>query len=59
MFTEIRRKDRLMSEEQISHLLEQGEYGFLSMYGVNGYGYGIPISFVKEEDHLYFHCATE
>lgn len=59
MFPEVRRKDRLLEEEAMISLLEKGEYGFLAMCGVNGYGYGIPINFVKEADHLYFHCAPE
>lgn len=59
MFREIRRKDRVWEEAGTVELLEMGEYGFLSMVGTNGYGYGIPISFVKEGDRLYFHCAPE
>ncbi len=31
----------------------------LSMHGANGYGYGIPISYVLEGEHLYFHGAPE
>lgn len=59
MEREIRRKDRIWDTKEALRLLEEGEYGFLSMLGTDGYGYGIPISFVKEEDHLYFHCAPE
>lgn len=59
MFREIRRKDRVWENEAALLLLEEGEYGYLSMVGTNGYGYGIPISFVKEDGHLYFHCAPE
>lgn len=59
MFTEIRRKDRILENELAIRLLEEGEYGFLAMAGKNGNGYGIPISFVKEGDAIYFHCAPE
>lgn len=59
MEREIRRKDRIWDNEEALRLLEEGEYGFLSMLGIDGYGYGIPISYVKEGDHLYFHCAPE
>ena len=31
----------------------------LSMHGANGYGYGIPLSYVAEAQHLYFHGAPE
>ena len=59
MEREIRRKDRIWETTEAVRLLEEGEYGFLSMQGTDGYGYGIPISFVKEGEHLYFHCAPE
>lgn len=59
MFAPVRRKDRLLNEDKARILLEKGEYGVLSMHGANGYGYGIPINYVQEEDHLYFHGAPE
>ena len=57
MFREIRRKDRILDNELAIRLLEEAEYGFLAMSGINGYGYGIPINYVKEGDSIYFHCA--
>ena len=48
MFREIRRKDRILDNELAIRLLEEAEYGFLAMSGINGYGYGIPINYVKE-----------
>lgn len=59
MFRPIRRKERAVPEETARRLLENGEYGILSMCGANAYGYGIPISYVLEKDHFYFHCAPE
>lgn len=59
MERKIRRKDRVWEKEEAVRLLEEGEYGFLAMEGTDGYGYGLPLSFVKEADHLYFHCAPE
>ena len=59
MNREIRRKDRMMESDVAIRLLEKGEYGFLSMVGTDGYGYGIPVSFVKEQNCIYFHCAPE
>ena len=46
MFREIRRKDRNLDNELAIRLLEEAEYGFLAMSGINGYGYGIPINYV-------------
>jgi len=63
MFREIRRQNRILEDKnRIEELLNDSEYGFLSM-GVeeNGYGYGIPFSYVYDKDanSLYFHCAPE
>lgn len=55
----IRRQDRLLSESEGMNLLKKGEYGFLSMVSENNTGYGIPLSYVIEEDKIYFHCAPE
>lgn len=60
MFAEIRRKDRILENESAVRLLENGEYGFLAMTGANNFGYGIPISYVMDDEgHIYFHCAPE
>ena len=59
MFAEIRKKERAMEPQQVREALECGEYGTLSMCGANGYGYGVPLNYVLEDDHLYFHCAVE
>ncbi len=58
VFPEIRRTNREWDIESSRKLLESGEYGFLSMCAVNGYGYGIPISYAVSGDSIYFHCAV-
>jgi len=59
MFAEIRRKEREMDSQQAKEVLENGSYGILSMCGQNNYGYGVPLNYVLEDNHLYFHCAVE
>lgn len=59
MFAEIRRKERAMNSLQAKEVLENGSYGILSMCGQNNYGYGIPLNYAVEDNHIYFHCATE
>ena len=52
VFREIRRRDRALDDEQAVRLLETGEYGFLAMCGVNGYGYGVPINYEIGRAHV-------
>ncbi len=59
VFPDIRRKDRVLENDRAMELLERGEYGFLAMNGINGYGYGIPISYVLSGKSIYFHCAPD
>lgn len=59
MFRQTRRKDRILGDTEARALLDQGEYGYLAMCGTNGYGYGIPLSYVADGDKIYFHCAPE
>lgn len=63
MFREIRRQNRILDDEaRIKELLQDSEYGFLSLgMDENGYSYGIPISYAYDEttNSLYFHCAPE
>ena len=56
----IRRQDRLLEEENARALLRTGEYGFLSMAGENGGGYGVPVNFAWDGDRaVYIHCAPQ
>lgn len=55
----VRRQQRLLPENEAYELLQNGEYGVLAMEAETGGGYGIPLSYVVDEDKLYFHCAKE
>lgn len=57
----VRRQDRLMNEADAKTLLENGEYGILSMCDdETGGAYGIPVNYVWDgHDALYIHCAPE
>lgn len=54
----VRRQDRLLDVEDAMRLLNQGEYGFLSLGDEEG-GYGIPVNYVYNAESIYFHCAPE
>lgn len=57
---DIRRQDRLLSEEKAYALLKNEEYGVLSMVSETGSGYGVPINFVFDNHNaIYFHCALD
>ena len=45
----IRRKDRLLPENEAMMLLENGEYGVLSMVLPDEDAYGIPINYVWDK----------
>lgn len=58
--SKIRRQDRLLDEHAAAELLRTGEYGVLSLQAVTGGAYGVPVSYVWDEEHaLYVHCAPE
>ena len=59
MFREIRRKDREIESNEVIQILENSDYGVLSTVSLNGYPYGVPVSFVFINNSIYFHCATE
>lgn len=55
----MRRDDRAISLQEAVDILRSGEYGVLSMMGVEGYPYGLPVNYVYENDVLYIHSAPE
>lgn len=59
MFKEMRRSDREIVKEEIDEILNNGEYGFLSTISDSGYPYIVPLSFVFDDNFIYFHCAVE
>jgi len=42
--TDMRRKDRALSEEEAQALLDRTEYGVLSTVGGDGRPYGVPLN---------------
>ncbi len=56
---ELRRKDRAISEEEATAILNRVEYGVLSTVSENGKPYGVPLNFCMVDNCIYFHCAVE
>lgn len=55
----IRRKDRVMDEEQARALLKNCEYGVMATTGADGWPYAVPLSYIVENNVIYFHCAHD
>jgi nitroimidazol reductase NimA-like FMN-containing flavoprotein (pyridoxamine 5'-phosphate oxidase superfamily) len=53
----VRRKDREITIEEATAILDVAEYGVLSTIGRDGQPYGIPLSYVYKDNAIYFHCA--
>ncbi|WP_092110002.1 pyridoxamine 5'-phosphate oxidase family protein [Prevotella sp. KH2C16] len=58
--SEVRRQDRLLDKKQALELLQNNEYGFLSMISEAGEPYGIPVNYAWDgRESIYIHCAPE
>ena len=54
---EMRRSRQLLSREDCESILNKQTSGVLSVYGDDGYPYGVPLSYVYADGKLYFHSA--
>jgi len=59
MFREIRRKDRLVSQETGIECLKKFTYGVLSVIGDDDYPYGVPVNFAYVDNCIYIHCFLD
>ena len=59
MFREMTRKKQSLEMEQIVQILKNEKRGVLSVFGENGYPYGLPINYWYNEEngYLYFHSG--
>ncbi|MBU2556091.1 MAG: pyridoxamine 5'-phosphate oxidase family protein [Bacteroidetes bacterium] len=58
--SEVRRQDRLMDESAARILLQNGEYGILSLCCEDSEVYGLPINYAWDgKESIYLHCAQE
>ncbi|CDC29354.1 MAG: pyridoxamine 5'-phosphate oxidase family protein [Anaerotignum sp.] len=55
--TPLRRKDRLRTETEARDIINGCDFAVLSTADSENMPYGVPVSVVLEENHLYFHCA--
>ena len=55
----MRRQDRSISQQEAMTVLQNAEYGVLSIASLNGEPYGVPLNYCVLSDAIYFHCAGE
>lgn len=55
----MRREDRKIEGIEGIEILNNGEYGILSMCTPGNEGYGIPLNYAFSNNVIYFHCALE
>lgn len=55
----MRRKDREISAVEALAIVDKCEYAVLSMIDGQGQPYCVPVSIVRDQNTVYFHCAPE
>lgn len=53
----MRRKDREMGQEFALQIIDNSDYGVLSVIDTDGDPYAFPLSLVRKDNYLYFHSA--
>lgn len=59
LFRPMRRKVQQMDTASAETVLRTATSGVLSLIGDGGYPYGVPLSYVYQDGHIYFHSAIE
>ncbi len=57
MFREMRRKKQKLSTVETINVLKRGTSGVLAVHGDEGYPYSVPLSYVYNDEKIYFHSA--
>lgn len=55
----MRRKDREMDQAFALDVIDRCAYAVMSMVSPDGSPYGVPLSIVRIDEYIYFHCAPE
>ncbi|MDY3119066.1 MAG: pyridoxamine 5'-phosphate oxidase family protein [Peptoniphilus sp.] len=59
MFRPVKRENQSLRLDEIEAVLEKNHWGVLSLYGVEGYPYGVPINYAYVDGVIVFHSARE
>jgi nitroimidazol reductase NimA-like FMN-containing flavoprotein (pyridoxamine 5'-phosphate oxidase superfamily) len=55
----MRRKDRLLPNDEALSIIMEGEYGILSTVSSINVPYGVPLNYCFVNLNIYFHCALK
>jgi hypothetical protein len=55
----MRRQDRSISEQEAMSVLQNADYGVLSIASLDGEPYGVPLNYCVIDGTIYFHCAGD
>ena len=58
MVRPMRRKDRIMAEDDIQRVLNENSHGVLATISEDGTPYSVPVSYVYHKGSVYFHSAS-
>ena len=59
MFRDMRRSDRMASQEEGRLILQRCVAGVLSVLGDDDYPYGVPVSYAYKDNYIFIHCFLE
>lgn len=59
MFREMRRIKQQTSNEECEQILKSAKRGVLAVMGDDDYPYAVPLNYIYDKGHIYFHCAKE
>lgn len=58
MFQKIRREVKALPDIDAVTMFDEASYGTLSMEGIDGFPYGVPVNFVYDNGKIIFHSAV-
>ncbi len=58
MFRAMRRSGQALPAEEVARALDGSTWGVLAVQGDEGWPYAVPLNYVREGDHIYFHSAV-
>ncbi len=57
MFRTMRRSGQALPDGAVERVLNNADWGVLAVQGDDGWPYTVPLNYVREGDHLYFHSS--